>query len=194
MAQEVFPLDDPVFSQVELCEVAGITMTTANNWILGGALLPAEQKIRRARKPRLFSINMIFQARMTAKLVEEFGGAPSTAASAAAAVKSTIDGHNWMWSVARAVERSRVGTKSKLPFPDYYVMVFWSSQCRGYEALLGDASKNILKFELDIVAKREPRFADRPQIVLQVSNDFAFVYDKCTQIFGTENYANGGER
>jgi hypothetical protein len=117
-----------------------------------------------------------------------------TAASAAAAAKATVDGHNWMYSVARAVEKSRLAKKPKPELPDYYVMVFWSSQCSGYEALLAVASKDILKFELDLIAKREPRFADRPQIVLQVSNDFASVYDKCTQIYGVDNYANGGER
>ena len=37
------PLDiaKPQFSQLELCEAAGITMPTANNWILTGALRPA---------------------------------------------------------------------------------------------------------------------------------------------------------
>ena len=191
MAQDVFPLDDPVFSQVELCEVAGITMTTANNWILGGALHPAQLKIRRARKPRLFSINTTFQAKMAAKIVEEFGGSPLTAAAVA---KATVNGHNWMYSVARDVEDSRIPGK-KIKFHTFYSAVFWSSDCRDFDGLvlLVDSAK-ALKIELNDIAKREPRFADRPVIVLQVSNDFASVYDKCTQIYGVDNYANGGKR
>jgi hypothetical protein len=50
----------PQFSQVELCEVAEIPMATANNWILTGALRPADVGSRRARKPRLFSVVTIF--------------------------------------------------------------------------------------------------------------------------------------
>jgi hypothetical protein len=190
MAQDIFPLDDPVFSQLELCEVAEITMTTANNWIMSGALYPAQLKIRRARKPRLFSINMIFQAKITAKVVEEFGGSPSTAAAVARAM--TAQGHDWMQSVARDVEDSRIGKKKR--FHNFYAAVFWSNDCRDFEALLLLASATALEIELNTIAKREPRFADRPLLVMQVSNDFASVYEKCTEIYGVEDAANGGER
>ena len=56
----------PHFSQAELCEVAEIPMATANNWILTGALRPADVGNRRARKPRLFSVITIFEAKVPA--------------------------------------------------------------------------------------------------------------------------------
>ena len=52
----------PQFSQVGLCEVAENPMATANNWILTGALRPADVGSRRARKPRLFAVVTIVEA------------------------------------------------------------------------------------------------------------------------------------
>jgi hypothetical protein len=82
----------PQFSQVELCEVAGIPMATANNWILTGALRPADVGSRRARKPRLFSVVTIYEAKVTGDLVKWLGTPPPTAAGMA---RKSTDGCNW---------------------------------------------------------------------------------------------------
>ena len=54
-ARNQLDLNEAQFSQLELCEAAGITMPTANNWILTGAIRPAHVAGRRTRKPRSFS-------------------------------------------------------------------------------------------------------------------------------------------
>ncbi len=65
-------------------------MATANNWILTGALRPADVGIRRARKPRLFSVVTIFDANVTGDLVKWLGMPPSIAAGMG---RKTTDGH-----------------------------------------------------------------------------------------------------
>ena len=97
----------PQFSQVELCEVAEIPMATANNWILTGALRPADVGSRRARKPRLFSVVTIFEAKVTGDLVKWLGTPPPIAAGMA---RKTTDGHNWYWSISRDLARNNSHT------------------------------------------------------------------------------------
>ena len=50
----------PQFSQVELCEVAEIPMATANNWILTGALRPAD-----VGKPQSSQAETVFRSLYT---------------------------------------------------------------------------------------------------------------------------------
>ena len=103
----------PQFSQVELCEVAEIPMATANNWILTGALRPADVGSRRARKPRLFSVVTIYEAKVTGDLVKWLGTPPPIAAGMA---RKTTDGHNWHWSIPRDLGGTTRAISSRLCF------------------------------------------------------------------------------
>jgi hypothetical protein len=107
----------PQFSQVELCEVAEIPMATANNWILTGALRPADVGSHGARKPRLFSVVTIFEAKVTGDLVKWLGTPPPIAAGMA---RKTTDGHNWYWSIPRDLARNNPR--------DFFAMNFRNSE------------------------------------------------------------------
>jgi hypothetical protein len=160
----------PQFSQVELCEVAGIPMATANNWILTGALRPADVGSRRARKPRLFSVVTIYEAKVTGDLVKWLGTPPPTAAGMA---RKTTDGHNWYLSVPRDLARTNPR--------DFFAIVFWSDQCRDWDASVDIASGDVLRIKMKAVAEArgEPKLTERPILVLPVSKYFASVYKIC---------------
>jgi hypothetical protein len=160
----------PQFSQVELCEVAGIPMATANNWILTGALRPADVGSRRARKPRLFSVVTIYEAKVTGDLVKWLGTPPPTAAGMA---RKTTDGHNWYWSVPRDLARTNPR--------DFFAIVFWSDQCRDWDASVDVASGDVLRIKMKAIAEArgEPKLTERPILVLPVSKYFASVYKIC---------------
>jgi hypothetical protein len=132
----------PQFSQVELCEVAEIPMATANNWILTGALRPADVGSRGARKPRLFSVVTIFEAKVTGDLVKWLGTPPPIAAGMA---RKTTDGHNWYWSIPRDLARNNPR--------DFFAIVFWSDQCRDWDASVDVASGDVLRIKMKAIAE-----------------------------------------
>ena len=115
----------PQFSQVELCEVAEIPMATANNWILTGALRPADVGSRRARKPRLFSVVTIFEAKVTGDLVKWLGTPPPIAAAMA---RKTTDGHKWYWSIPIAINWPRYIELNIMHFNEMYSVARGSAQ------------------------------------------------------------------
>ena len=160
----------PQFSQVELCEVAEIPMATANNWILAGALRPADVGSRRARKPRLFSVVTIYEAKVTSDLVKWLGTPPPIAAGMA---RKTTDGHNWYWSIPRDLARNNPR--------DFFAIVFWSDQCRDWDASVDVASGDVLRIKVKAIAEArgEPKLTERPILVLPVSKYFVSVYKIC---------------
>ncbi len=163
----------PQFSQLELCEVAEIPMATANNWILTGALRPADVGTRRARKPRLFTVVTIFEAKVTGDLVKWLGTPPPIAASVA---RKITKGHNWYWSIPRDLARN-TGR-------DFFAIVFWSEQCRDWEASVDVASAELLRNKMKAIAEArgEPKYTERPILVLPVSKYFALVYKMCQEM------------
>jgi hypothetical protein len=160
----------PQFSQVELCEVAEIPMATANNWILTGALRPADVGSRRARKPRLFSVVTIFEAKVTGDLVKWLGTPPPIAAAMA---RKTTDGHKWYWSIPRDLASNNPR--------NFFAIVFWSDQCRDWDASVDVASGDVLRNKMKAIAEArgEPKLTERPILVLPVSKYFASVYKIC---------------
>ena len=160
----------PQFSQVELCEVAEIPMATANNWILTGALRPADVGSRRARKPRLFSVVTIYEAKVTGDLVKWLGTPPPIAAGMA---RKTTDGHNWYWSIPRDLASNNPR--------NFFAIVFWSDQCRDWDASVDVASGDVLRNKMKAIAEArgEPKLTERPILVLPVSKYFASVYKIC---------------
>jgi hypothetical protein len=132
----------PQFSQVELCEVAEIPMATANNWILTGALRPADVGSRRARKPRLFSVVTIFEAKVTGDLVKWLGTPPPIAAAMA---RKTTDGHKWYWSIPRDLASNNPR--------NFFAIVFWSDQCRDWDASVDVASGDVLRNKMKAIAE-----------------------------------------
>ncbi len=145
-------------------------MATANNWILTGALRPADMGSRGARKPRLFSVVTIFEAKVTGDLVKWLGTPPPIAAGMA---RKTTDGHNWYWSIPRDLARNNPR--------DFFAIVFWSDQCRDWDASVDVASGDVLRIKMKAIAEArgEPKLTERPILVLPVSKYFASVYKIC---------------
>ena len=172
----------PQFSQVELCEVAEIPMATANNWILTGALRPADVGSRGARKPRLFSVVTIYEAKVTGDLVKWLGIAPPIAAGLA---RKTTDGHNWYWSILRDLARNNPR--------DFFAIVFWSDQCRDWDASVDVASGDVLRIKMKAISEAwgEPKLTERPILVLPVSKYFASVYKICQAMVDSSSKPGG---
>jgi len=72
-----------LFSQVELCEAAGIDHETANNWIKRGLLETTAVGGRRMRGRRLFSMLEIYKAHLMNEMIEHLGIPPSHSAEIA---------------------------------------------------------------------------------------------------------------
>jgi hypothetical protein len=172
----------PQFSQVELCKVAEIPMATANNWILTGALRPADVGSRRARKPRLFSVVTIFEAKVTGDLVKWLGAPPPIAAAMA---RKTTDGHNWYWSIPRDLARNNTR--------NFFAIVFWSDQCCDWDACVEVASADVLRNKMKAIAEArgEPKLTERPILVLPVSKYFASVYKICQAVVESSSKPGG---
>jgi hypothetical protein len=170
------PLDisEPQFSQLELCEAAGITMPTANNWILTGVLRPADVGGRRARKPRMFSILTIYEAKVTGELVKAKGLDTSPMTAAAIARRTTAKGHTWYLSSPGHLARG----SSPL---NVFGIVFWSDQCRDWDVWVAPPTDDMLRINLKTIAEKrgEPRLAERPILVLPVGRYFVTVYKIC---------------
>jgi hypothetical protein len=171
-ARNQLDLSEAQFSQLELCEAAGITMPTANNWILTGVIRPAPAAGRRTRKPRSFSLLTIYEAKATAEIARLWGMQPL--AAAAIARRTTAKGHTWYLSIPGHLGRGN----SPL---DVFGIVFWSDQCRDWDVWVDVPSDNILRINLKTIAEKrgEPRLAERPILVLPVGRYFVTVYKVC---------------
>jgi hypothetical protein len=171
-ARNQLDLNEAQFSQLELCEAAEITMSTANNWILTGVIRPAPTAGRRTRKPRSFSLLTIYEAKATAEMVRLWGMPPLTAA--AMARRTTAKGYTWYLSIPEHLARG----SSPL---DYFGIVFWSDQCRDWDVWVDPPSDDVLRINLKTIAEKrgEPRLAERPILVLPVGRYFVTVYKIC---------------
>jgi hypothetical protein len=171
-ARNQLDLNEAQFSQLELCEAAGITMSAANNWILTGVIRPAPVGGRRTRKPRSFSLLTIYEAKATAELARLWGMQPLTAA--AIARRTTAKGHTWHLSIPGHLARG----SSPL---DYFGIVFWSDQCRDWDVWVDPPTDDMLRVNLKTIAETrgEPRLAERPILVLPVGRYFVTVYKSC---------------
>jgi hypothetical protein len=161
---------DPQFSQNELGRITNLSTPTTNNWISAGALRVADVGSRRLRKPRLFSVAAIYEAKLTSILVEKLDAAPRACAAIA---RKTTEEDSWMYSVSRNFGRA----KSR----DYHQIVFWSDTCRGWDSTLAIPANDVLRIDLAAIAKErgEPRFPERPIFVLPVSRYLTSVLAAC---------------
>jgi hypothetical protein len=166
-ARNQLDLNEAQFSQLELCQAAGITMSTANNWILTGVIRPAPTAGRRTRKPRSFSLLTIYEAKATAEMARAWDMQPLTAAAIARRI--TAKGHTWYLSIPEHL------TRGSSPL-DVYGIVFWSDQCRDWDVWVDLPSDDILRINLKTIAGKrgEPRL-----LVLPVGRYFVTVYKIC---------------
>ena len=64
---------------------------------------------------------------------------------------------------------------------DFFAIVFWSDQCRDWDASVDVASGDVLRIKMKAIAEArgEPKLTERPILVLPVSKYFASVYKIC---------------
>jgi hypothetical protein len=178
-------LNEAQFSQLELCKAAGITMSTANNWILTEVIRPAPTTGRRTRKPRSFSLLTIYEAKVIGELVKVLDTSPTTAA--AVARRTTAKGHTWYLSIPGNLARG----SSLL---DVFGIVFWSDQCRDWDVWVDLPTDDMLRINLKTIAEKrgEPRLAERPILILPVSRYFVAVYKSCQAMVEASARSEGG--
>ena len=179
-ARNQLDLNEAQFSQLELCEAAEITMSTANNWILTGVIRPAPTAGRRTRKPRSFSLLTIYEAKATAEMARVWDMQPLTAA--AIARRTTAEGHTWHLSTIQLLSKGKTPT-------DVFAAVFWSDQCRDWDVSVELPSGGILRINLKAMVelRGEPAIADRPFLVLPVARYFTSVYKKCEAMIASSS-------
>ena len=81
---------------------------------------------------------------MTGDLVKWLGTPPTIAAGMA---RKTTDGHNWYGSIPRDLARNNPR--------DFFAIVFWSDQCRDWDASVDVASGDVLRIKMKAIAEAE---------------------------------------
>ena len=97
----------PVYSQKELCAVAGLDTVTVDTWLNRGLLEKTPIGRRMLRGRRLFSTLSIFEAKTMAELVKELSMPASDASKVArCAAGDWGDPHDWKHGVVAGFDRS----------------------------------------------------------------------------------------
>src|SRR6476659_475660 len=160
------------FSQRELCQITGLDTVTVDTWLIRGILETTKVDGRVLRGRRLFSVLTIFEAKVTADLVNELAMGPSEASKVARCAGA--DWHapdDWKRKVVEAIERSANVAR---------VFLLVARADEGWITIPSYANKNgPPRFEP--LAKYEKWLA-RPLAVLPASDLLSFVYKKCEQI------------
>jgi hypothetical protein len=105
MAQAEFNAEAAIFTQEELCVVAGLPRATVDAWLFRGNLERPKVAGRTLRGVRLFSALAIFEAKFIGELVTILDIGPSEAAKV---LKCDWNAKNadWKLKVVQAVDRS----------------------------------------------------------------------------------------
>jgi hypothetical protein len=160
------------FSQRELCQITGLDTVTVDTWLIRGILETTKVDGRVLRGRRLFSVLTIFEAKVTADLVNELAMGPSEASNVARCAGA--DWHapdDWKRKVVEAIERSANVAR---------VFLLVARADEGWITIPSYANKNgPPRFEP--MSKYEKWLA-RPVAVLPASDLLSFVYKKCEQI------------
>jgi hypothetical protein len=157
------------FSQRELCQITGLDTVTVDTWLIRGILETTKVDGRVLRGRRLFSVLTIFEAKVTADLVNELAMGPSEASNVARCAGA--DWHapdDWKRKVVEAIERSANVAR---------VFLLVARADEGWITIPSYANKNgPPRFEP--MSKYEKWLA-RPLAVLPASDLLSFVYKKC---------------
>jgi hypothetical protein len=147
-------------------------MSTANNWVQTGALRSADLGVRGMRKPRVFNLITMYEAKVAAEGVKWLDASPLTAAGIARS--TTAPGQTWFLSIPGYLAK---GTHP----PETQAVIFWSDRCRGWDAWIEVPSNGILRVNMKAIAEKrdEPKLAERPFLILPVRKYFVGVYRFC---------------
>jgi hypothetical protein len=160
------------FSQRELCQITGLDTVTVDTWLIRGILETTKVDGRVLRGRRLFSVLTIFEAKVTADLVNELAMGPSEASNVARCAGA--DWHapdDWKRKVVEAIERSANVAR---------VFLLVARADEGWVTIPSYANKNgPPRFE---PTSKYEKWLARPLAVLPASDLLSFVYKKCEQI------------
>lgn len=165
-----FGVKDPVLSQSQFCEVAGIDMTTANNWVARKVCLPTEIGGRHIKGTRLYSVTKAFEGKLIGELVKYHKIPPSDAARVAEKVVSA----GWIGHWTKAFE-------SGDPYIPSFMLVAWISGRVAFQQIAGDAVSRRPDFS-SVRASDVDYFLEHPFIVLPLSQLYLGVFNKCSAI------------
>jgi hypothetical protein len=160
------------FSQKELCQITGLDTVTVDTWLIRGILETTKVDGRVLRGRRLFSMLAIFEATVTAELVNGLAVPPSEASKVARCATADWNAPgDWKREVVEAIERSANVAR---------VFLLLVRVDHGWATIPSYANKNgPPRFEP--MSKYE-RWLARPLAVLPASDLLSSVYEKCEQI------------
>jgi len=164
----------PILSQPQFCEAAGIDMTTANNWVARRVLLPSEIGGRQIKGTRLYSVTKAFQGRIIGELVRHHKIPPSDAAK----VAQKVTEGGWVEHWTRAFENE--GT-----YLAAFVLIASIGDRLAFQQIAGDNSgrpdfSSVKASDVDC-------FLEHPFIVLPLSHLYLVVFNKCSAILSNSN-------
>ena len=170
-----FSVKDPLLSQPQFCDAAGIDMTTANNWVARGVLLPTEIGGRQIKGTRLYSITKAFEGKLIGELVKYHKIPPSDAAK----VAEKVVGAGWIGHWTRAFE-------SDGRYIPSFMLVAWINGRVAYQQIAGDPSYGRPNFS-SVEASDVDYLFEHPFIVLPLSQLYLAVFKKCSAILSGQN-------
>jgi hypothetical protein len=165
-----FGVKDPVLSQPQFCEAAGIDMRTANNWVARGVLVPTEIGGRQIKGTRLYSVTKAVEGRLIGELVKYHRIPPSDAAR----VAEKVAGAGWIGHWTRAFESGGSGIPS-------FMLVAWIGERIAYQQIAGDFSTGRPDFS-SVRPSDVDYFLEHPFIVLPLSQLYRDVYNRVFEI------------
>jgi hypothetical protein len=165
-----FNVKEPLLSQPQFCEVAGIDMQTANNWVARQVLAPTEIGGRQIKGTRLYSVTKAFQGRVIGELVQFHRIPPSEAAKVAEEVVEA----GWVAHWTRAFEKGG-------PYIHSFMLVAWIKNRVAYQQISGDPTTGRPDFS-SVKAGDVDYFFEHPFVVLPLSQLYLAVFNKCSKI------------
>ena len=165
-----FSVKDPLLSQPQFCEVAGIDMLTANNWVARRVLLPTEIGGRQIKGTRLYSVTKAFEGKLIGELVKAHKIPPSDAAK----VAEKVVGAGWVGHWTRAFQSGG----SHIPS---FMLVAWVEGRLAYQQIAGDPATGRPDFS-SVKASDVDCFLEHPFLVVPLSQLYLDVFNKCSKI------------
>jgi hypothetical protein len=165
MKKAALDIEQPILTQLQFCQAAGIDMVMANNLVARRILLPSEIGGRHIKGTRLYSISKAYEGRIISETATHHK--VPLADAAAIARLATQGGYIEHW--ARALDADR-------PLIPAFMVVAWSKGCYDKQIINGDKSGWP---DFSSVPNLRRRFFRHPFMVLPLLDFFVDVRQKC---------------
>jgi hypothetical protein len=173
MSRRGVDIKQPILSQPQFCQAAGMNMVMANNLVARRILLPSEIGGRHIKGTRLYSISKAYEGRIISETVTHHK--VPLADAAAIGQLGTAGGYIEHW--ARALDADR-------PLIPAFMVVAWSKGCYDKQIISADEKTGWPDFAS--VPNMRRRFFKHPFLVLPLSDLFADVWQKCVAMLSSD--------